>query len=650
MTDAGECPACQLPETIAGDVPQSVQKLNPLPAKNLGPYEMIEEIGRGGMGVVYKARDTNLDRISAVKVLPLGPFSHPEAESRFRREMQAVARLAHPNIVSAYFAGEQDGVHFLAMEFIDGDDLATAVARDGPFPIEEAVAVMLQILEGIRAAHQAGILHRDIKPSNLLRNPDGQVKILDMGLARIEGPDATLTQSGEALGTPDYMAPELLTGLTEASAQSDIYALGCTFFTLLTGKPLFKGSTVFQKLQAHQSQKAPSVEAACAQPVGEYLESVYQKMVAKDPADRYGSVDEVIDAFEKWTSDPGKQLSTSRKRIPMVLMSVIVLTGVVAALYFLLPNRFARQHFIDPDLYGLSVNTDDWKLTGVTGLDIHPRGIRFHPTSGAIYVSAEAEQGRNGRRVPGGIFELQPDGSRRPVFRGEAFEFEFIPDSDLIFFHDGYRGKITSFSESTGKIASSEDMTSGDDDPTSPRIAPPHYKGPDIAGAGNYLFGDFGNRGPGGIWKFGAGLPVPEPVYQKPARSRDTKLPVKSLDYGFENIYLLVGLPDIKSTAIHRFDGANLEEIVLDQDLPQCSGLIFDWVTGHLLVSEMDGGNVFEVVLRDPEKPGQPARVSVLMSGFEKLGFGGMDLSDDGGQLLIIAPGNDTLYHFDRVK
>ncbi len=275
---------------------------------SIGNYLILDQIGAGGMGQVYRARHQRMDRVVALKVLSPDSLSSPDAVERFLREAKAAARVSHPNIVTAHDADEARGVHFLVMEYIDGLDLSTLVKRDGPLAIDEVLRAMIEAARGLEHAHQAGIVHRDIKPSNLLRDKSGTVKILDLGLARLETGDAVddaaetpkndeLTQAGQIMGTVDYMAPEQAIDTRTADARADIYSLGCTLFYLLTGKPPYGGETRVARLVAHHKLPIPSVRAARPE-VSEELEQVVKRMLAKNPDARYQTMGDVINALE----------------------------------------------------------------------------------------------------------------------------------------------------------------------------------------------------------------------------------------------------------------------------------------------------------------------------------------------------------------
>ncbi len=260
----------------------------------LGNYVVLDKLGQGGMGVVLKAEHQRMKRVVALKVLSPEAVKTPDLVRRFEREVQAAAKLEHPNIVTAYDADRANNTTFLVMQFVDGDDLSAIVKKSGPMAVDRAVDCVLQAARGLEFAHQQGVIHRDIKPHNLLLGKDGVLKILDMGLARIEDPtgsshEATLTGTGAVMGTIDYMSPEQALDTKTADAKSDIYSLGCTLFYLLTGSAPFPADTVMKRLLAHRESPIPSLTAAPPS-----VEAIFRRMVAKKPQDRYGSMTEVI--------------------------------------------------------------------------------------------------------------------------------------------------------------------------------------------------------------------------------------------------------------------------------------------------------------------------------------------------------------------
>ena len=267
-----------------------------------GEYVVLEKLGEGGMGVVLKAQHRRMKRFVAVKMIAKKAIGSSDAVQRFLREVEAAAKLNHPNIVAAYDASERDGIQYLVMEYVDGKDLAAIVKDRGPMAVHDAVDCILQAARGLQFAHKHHIVHRDIKPSNLLLDKEGTVKILDMGLARTAGlaDDSDrdrLTGTGQVMGTCDYMAPEQALDAHHADARADIYSLGCTLYRLLTGHVPYKGESLIQVLMAHRESPIPPL-GKDRPDVPPQLDAVYQKMVAKEPEDRYQSMTEVIIALE----------------------------------------------------------------------------------------------------------------------------------------------------------------------------------------------------------------------------------------------------------------------------------------------------------------------------------------------------------------
>lgn len=270
-----------------------------------GDYTVLEKIGAGGMGQVFKAVHRRMKRIVAIKTLPPATLESEKALKRFYREVEAAAKLAHPNIVAAYDAGECQGIHYFVMEYVEGRDLAQVLRERGPLPVSEAVGALVQAAAGLEHAHAQGVFHRDIKLANLLVDKAGVVKVLDMGIARVqsladesgdEGLTDGLTNTNQMLGTVEYVAPEQAKNAKVADHRSDIYSLGCCLYKLVSGKPPFTGDSAFMTLMAHMKDPIPSLRATNAD-VPPKLEEAFQRMMAKQPAARYQSMSEVIGAL-----------------------------------------------------------------------------------------------------------------------------------------------------------------------------------------------------------------------------------------------------------------------------------------------------------------------------------------------------------------
>ncbi|TWU60039.1 Serine/threonine-protein kinase PrkC [Rubripirellula tenax] len=281
----------------------------------IGGYSIRELIGSGGMGNVYLAEHTRMQRIVAIKMLPIDRMKDESAVQRFYDEVRAASRLMHPNIVTAFDAGESDdGIHYLAMEYVDGVTLTRLVAMRGPLPVGEAAAIIQQAALGLLHAHRAGIIHRDVKPGNLMRASDGTIKVLDLGLARISEADLSTSRSsskidhedplksskGRLVGTLPFMSPEQLEDPDQADARSDIYSLGATMYFLLTASPPFVGEYLDQ-VYGHRHGEIPDLMQVRSD-VDLHFANIFSRMMAKKPDQRYVSLDEVIDDLSAYTS------------------------------------------------------------------------------------------------------------------------------------------------------------------------------------------------------------------------------------------------------------------------------------------------------------------------------------------------------------
>lgn len=269
----------------------------------LGPYLLLDRLGEGSSGRVYKAKERAKGELVALKVLRedvLGELDEAGL-SRFRQEVEVAGRLEHPNVVRSRGAGSAGGIHFLAMEYLTGSDLGRLVTANGPLPAGLACEYVRQAALGLQHLADRGLVHRDVKPPNLFATDDGVVKLLDVGLARLQPLDAgrpgtSLTRTGDFLGTPDYMAPEQAVDPHAADIRADLYGLGCTWFFLLTGRPPFVGGTFVQKIDRHRAEDPPPI-AKFRPDVGPEAAAVLHRLLAKNPAERFASPAELANAL-----------------------------------------------------------------------------------------------------------------------------------------------------------------------------------------------------------------------------------------------------------------------------------------------------------------------------------------------------------------
>jgi len=345
---AGHCPGCLLrlalsiadggvafglEESTAGRASTASELLR---SRFVGDYELLEELGRGGMGAVYKARQVRLNRFVALKLIRAGDFADAHEVARFRAEAEAAATLDHPNIVPIYEVGEHDGRHYFSMKLIEGETLAKRIANlKSPLSDRAAASLLATVARAVHHAHQRGLLHRDLKPGNILVDRDGQPHITDFGLACGIETDSALTRAGTIVGTPNYIAPEQAAGVKALTTAADVYSLGAMLYELIAGRPPFVGATVMETLQqgmhdepvapwiarrTHRAQGNPKSEGRAPQegqsPKAEHdaanmqmadsgirpsdLDIICLKCLEKDPARRYGSAEALAEDLECW--------------------------------------------------------------------------------------------------------------------------------------------------------------------------------------------------------------------------------------------------------------------------------------------------------------------------------------------------------------
>src|SRR5215471_11898732 len=414
----------------------------------LGPYEIVAPLGAGGMGEVYKARDTRLERTVAVKVLPERLSLSPESRQRFEREAKTISILSDPHICTLYDVGHQDGVEYLVMEYLEGETLAERLAR-GPLPFDLTLRYGIEMAQALDNAHRLGVVHRDLKPGNVMLTKSG-VKLLDFGLAKAMAPAdqpgaltslptampaSSLTEKGTILGTFQYMAPEQLEG-KEADARTDIFALGAVLYEMATGKKAFSGATQASLITAiMSSEPAPISRVQSASPP--LLDYVVKTCLAKSPDDRWQSAGDVQHALE-WVGENAGSAAASVASSPRAMTRrFIAAAAVVAALVagaFVAGER-TRSQTAAPSVvrFSLSPPAGDSFASGGKVLAFSPNGRTI-----AAIVRHEGTTQVSMRDV--GSFESK----LLPGTEGAVFPF-FSPDGSWLgFYADGNLKKIPS--------------------------------------------------------------------------------------------------------------------------------------------------------------------------------------------------------------
>src|SRR6266567_602539 len=270
-------------------------------------YQILRILGQGGMGAVYQARDNELDRIIALKVIRPELASNPGILQRFKQELILSRHVTHKNVVRIFDLGEAEGTKFITMEFVEGEDLRSVLRHHGKFSARKAVAVVQQICRALEAAHAEGVIHRDLKPQNIMRDPQGRIVVMDFGLARSLEFDG-MTQTGALVGTLEYMSPEQALG-TVLDQRSDLFAVGLIFYELLTGKAPYKADTAIASLMKRTHERAiPASEVDSSVPVS--LSAIVSRCLERDSKDRYQSASELLKELEAWSSDPNLAVSS----------------------------------------------------------------------------------------------------------------------------------------------------------------------------------------------------------------------------------------------------------------------------------------------------------------------------------------------------
>jgi ABC-type transport system substrate-binding protein len=343
----------------------------------IGPYRIDALLGRGGMGVVYRAWDPRLDRPVALKLLSPELSGDRHFRARFERESRLAASIDHGGIIPVYEAGEVDGQLYIAMRFVDGSDLAALLQAEGPLAPARALELVGQLASALDAAHERGLIHRDVKPSNALVAREGHVYLADFGLTKTSGPDS-VTASGQVMGTVAYMAPEVIRGEGPTSA-SDVYALGCVLFECLTGDVPFQGPNAASIIYGHLELPPPRIPGLPA------LDDVFARALAKDPAERFGSGAELIAAARAALSGPPRRRGRSR-RPAVAAAAAFVLAGAAATVLW--TGGSARIATIRTDAVAL-IDTGGQSLRAQIELDGPPSGVAVGPD--AIWVAGDRD-------------------------------------------------------------------------------------------------------------------------------------------------------------------------------------------------------------------------------------------------------------------
>jgi eukaryotic-like serine/threonine-protein kinase len=285
-----------------------------------GRYEIMGVLGQGGMGAVYKARDRELDRLIALKVIRPELATDPAILLRFKQELILSRNITHKNVVRIFDLGEADGIRFISMEYIDGDDLRTLLRREGKFAPKDAIAVVEQVCRALDSAHSEGVIHRDLKPQNIMRDKHGRIVVMDFGLARSLG-DTGMTQTGAIVGTLEYMSPEQALG-SMLDQRSDIFSVGLIFYELLTGKAPYEADTAIASLMKRTREEARSVSDVEAS-VPRSLSAIVARCLEREPANRYHSAVELLQQLNTWETNPNISVESLSKMIahPVVRVS-----------------------------------------------------------------------------------------------------------------------------------------------------------------------------------------------------------------------------------------------------------------------------------------------------------------------------------------
>ena len=603
-----------------------------LSGTRLGPYEIVAAIGAGGMGEVYKARDTRLDRTVAVKVLAAGVASDPEFRERFDREARSISALDHPHICALYDIGEHEGLAYLVMQHLEGETLAARLQR-GPLPLDHALTYAIQIAGALDQAHRRGIVHRDLKPGNVMLTKTG-ARLLDFGLAKaappaVSGTAATaladsprvgglpLTAQGAILGTFQYMAPEQIEGRA-VDARADIFAFGAVLYEMVTGRRAFEGPTQASLIAAILEREPPSL-ATIAPMTPPQLDHVVRRALAKNPDDRWQIARDLVWQLE-WIaahqSEPTVALSRRQRRRVMPLLGGVVIGAVLAALltWRLMPP--AGSASIIRAVIPLPADA----MYGVWGpaIAISPDGRRI------VYTAMQ---------------EGQPTLFVRPIDRFESEAIRgtggarnpfFSPDGQHVgFFSDGKLKRVALVGSLPVPICDAPDMRGAAWGPNDTIVFAPAVDS--------------------GLMTVPAGGGTPQPVTTRNEQARERTHRFPQLLPGGEAVVFMIGTTDITTysdarIALQRLDGGPPTVIVEGGSSPRVAA-------GHLFYGR---GDVLMAAPFDESRlqiTGPAVKVADEVAYRSAFGITEYDVATDG--TLIYAPGGETqptsrLVWFDR--
>ncbi|WP_445170356.1 serine/threonine-protein kinase PknD [Mycolicibacterium sp. Dal123E01] len=357
-------------------------------AGEFGRYELLSLLGAGGMGQVWRARDSQTNRVVALKVLPENSADDEEPRERFRRECQAVAQLTEPHVIPIHDFGDIDGRLYLNMRLVDGTDLRTLIKHDGAMAPQRAVAIIAQIGGALQAAHDVGLVHRDVKPSNILVSASDFAYLIDFGIAHASE-DHTLTKAGQTIGTAAYMAPEAIGAAIKTHSRVDVYALACVLYECLTGQPPFSSDMGVQGMIAHHLHTPPPQPSITKPGLPTAFDPVIAKGMAKNPDDRYATVQELAAAARACVGDttgqvpivqPKKRTRLSRKTTVFVaaaVAAVVVVAGVVVITHRLSSDKGSTSATSSTQGFSAQIALPFNEVRLATGVAVDPTGTVY---------------------------------------------------------------------------------------------------------------------------------------------------------------------------------------------------------------------------------------------------------------------------------